>query len=88
VTTPDTKSNSETENPTARISPRNRPIEERKNANCGTRSALFETDYVDVFARMAPGTIAAFVSGGRFLDIGTPESLQEANSRANPRDFR
>ena len=42
----------------------------------------------DVFARMEPGTIAAFVSGGRFLDIGTPESLQEANSPANPRDFR
>jgi NDP-sugar pyrophosphorylase family protein len=34
----------------------------------------------DVFARMPPGSIAAFVSDGRFLDIGTPDSLREANS--------
>jgi NDP-sugar pyrophosphorylase family protein len=42
----------------------------------------------DVFARMAPGSIAAFVSGGRFLDIGTPESLHEANSPVDRREFR
>jgi len=42
----------------------------------------------DVFARMAPGSIAAFAAGGRFLDIGTPESLVQANSVTDPREFR
>jgi len=42
----------------------------------------------DVFARMPPGTIAAFAAAGRFLDIGTPESLLQANSVTDPREFR
>jgi len=32
----------------------------------------------DVFARMPAGSLAAFVSGGAFIDIGTPESLARA----------
>jgi mannose-1-phosphate guanylyltransferase len=42
----------------------------------------------DVFARMAPGSIAAFASSGRFVDIGTPESLRQANSADDIHDFR
>jgi NDP-sugar pyrophosphorylase family protein len=33
----------------------------------------------DILQRMAPGTIRAFRTHGRFLDIGTPETLDLAN---------
>jgi NDP-sugar pyrophosphorylase family protein len=32
----------------------------------------------EVFARLPAGTLAAFASGGTFIDIGTPESLARA----------
>ena len=40
----------------------------------------------DVFARLPPGTLAAFLAGGHFIDIGTPEMLALANRTmaANP----